>query len=264
VSGKLQVERRGDVADLQLARPGLRNALDEELIGALRSAFDTASADATLRVVLLRGLGKSFCAGADVNYMQRLAQFDHAANLADARALSELFLAISSCPKPVVAQVHGAAIGGGIGLLAACDIVLAAEGTQFALTEVRLGILPAVISPFVLRRLGPAACRALFLSGERIVARRALELGLVDRVVAAEELDATVAATIEQLRSGGPQAQAACKRLLDEIAPLAAAEAAQRTPEYIATQRASAEAREDFAAFFAKRPPDWAAGKDRA
>ena len=264
MSSKLQVERRDDVLDLQLARPELRNALDEELIAALRDAFDAAAGDAAVRVVLLRGLGKSFCAGADVHYMQRLSQFDEAANLADARALSALFLSISSCPKPVVAQLHGAAIGGGVGLAAAADIVIADVGTQFALTEVRLGILPAVISPFVLRRIGPAACRVLFLSGERFSAQRALELGLCDRVVGPEALDAEVAARIEELRLGGPLAQATCKRLLDEIAPLSTAEAATRTPAYIAAQRASAEAREGFAAFFAKRPPSWAAGKERA
>jgi methylglutaconyl-CoA hydratase len=158
----------------------------------------------------------------------------------------------------VIARVHGAAIGGGLGLVAAADIVVAAEGTKFGLSEVRLGILPAVISPFVMRRLGPAACRTFFLSGERFGARRALELGLADRVAALEELDGAVEDVFEAIRLGGPTAQAACKRLLDEIAPLSLEEAMRRTPEYIAQQRATEEAREGFAAFFEKRPPAWA------
>jgi methylglutaconyl-CoA hydratase len=145
-----------------------------------------------------------------------------------------------------------------VGLVSASDLVVATEGTKFGLSEVRLGILPAVISPFVVRRIGPGAARPLFLTGDRFDARRAFELGLVDQVVASEALDAAVSGWVAALRSGGPLAQAAIKRLLDEIAPLPLGEATQRTPEYIATQRATEEAREGFAAFFAKRPPRWA------
>jgi len=264
LSDKLAITRRDDVMELCLSRPELRNALDEELIGALGDALRAAGEDDGIRVVLLRGEGKSFCAGADIHYMQRLADYDHESNLRDARELSAAFLAISSCPKPVLAQVHGAAIGGGVGLVAASDIVIAAEGTQFALTETRLGILPAVISPFVLRRLGPAACRSLFLTGERFSARRALELGLCDRVVSSEELGPATEETISMLRLGGPSAQAASKALLDEIADLPVREAVQRTPEYIARQRATEEAKEGFAAFFEKRAPRWARSKGDA
>ena len=258
MSGSLRSEREAGVLTLALARPDVRNALDETLIGELRTAIDAASVDTSIRVVVLSGDGKSFCAGADIGYMQRLSSFGHAENLVDAQQLSDLFLAISSCSKPVIAKVHGAAIGGGVGLVAAADIVIAAEGTRFALTEVRLGILPAVISPFVLRRLGPAKCRHLFLTGERFAARRALEIGLCDVVVSADELDAAVDATVQNLRAGGPDAQSACKRLLDEIGPLDVASAAARTPEFIAAQRATDEAKEGFAAFFEKRPAKWA------
>jgi len=244
-----------------LNRPDVRNALDEELIEALRAQLRSIDVDEPARFVVLEGAGKAFCAGADIGYMQRLADFDEAANLSDAERLSDCFLAISDCPKPVVAKVHGAAIGGAVGLIAAADVVIAAEGTMFALAEVRLGILPAVISPFVLRRLGPAACRRLFLTGERFAARRARELGLCDEVVALEELEQGVAQLLSELRLGGPSAQTACKRLLDEVAPLPLHEAVKRTPAAIAGQRATDEAREGFAAFFAKRPAAWAREK---
>jgi len=264
MSEKLLRSLEGDVLHLRLNRPDVRNAIDEDMIGDLTVAVREGGNDAEIRIVVLSGEGKAFCAGADVGYMRRLSEFDEAANLQDARALSDCFLAISDCPKPVVAMVHGAAIGGGVGLVAAADIVIAAEDTKFALTEVRLGILPAVISPFVLRRLGPAACRRLFLSGERFAARRAQELGLCDQVVPAEELDAAVEAMLEQLRFGGPTAQAACKRLLDEIGPLPLHEAARRTPGYIARQRATPEAKEGFSAFFEKRSAAWASREDEA
>lgn len=250
--------RNGDLLELRLNRPDVHNALDESLIAALTAAVRAAAADGSVRIVMLSGAGKSFCAGADIGYMQRLSTYDRQANLADARALSDAFLALAQCPKPVVAKVHGVAIGGGVGLVSACDLVVAAEGAKFGLSEVRLGILPAVISPFVVRRVGPGAARPLFLTGDRFDARRALELGLIDLVVPATDLDSALAGVVASLRLGGPLAQAAIKRLLDEIAPLPLSEATQRTPEYIATQRATDEAREGFGAFFEKRPPRWA------
>ncbi len=257
----LRIEPKPNVLELVLNRPEVRNALDENLIAELGQALAEAETS-DVRAVVLRGEGKSFCAGADIGYMQRLGAFDHDQNMEDARRLSDLFLAISSCTKPVIAQVHGAAIGGGVGLVSAADIVIAAEGTKFALTEVRLGILPAVISPFVLRRLGPAACRRLFLTGERFEARAAQALGLVDQVVAPEDLESAVGNTVENIRRGGPSAQAASKRLLDEIANLSIQEAVVRTPEYIARQRATDEAKEGFASFFDKRPPSWVGETD--
>lgn len=257
MSGKLILRREGDVLNLCLDRPEVRNALDEELIGAVTTALRTEVRDPGVRFVVLRGEGKVFCAGADLQYMQRLASADEATNLEDARHLGDLFSAVSSCPKPVIARVHGAAIGGGVGLVAAADFVVAAEGTKFGFTEVRLGIVPGVISPFALRRLGPSLCRRLFLTGEIFDAARAQGFGLVDACVDAEELDDAVGEILTRLRLGGPQAQSAAKRLLDEVGNLPVQDAVAQAPEYIARQRASDEAREGFAAFLEKRAPAW-------
>lgn len=257
MSDKLIQIAKGSTRELRLNRPEIRNALDEELIEDLTDAIHSAAADSAVRFVLLSGEGKSFCAGADIGYMRRLAEYDHEDNLADARTLSALYEAISGCPKAVVARVQGAAIGGGVGLVAAADVVVAARGTKFGLTEARLGILPAVISPFVLRRLGPGACRTLFLSTQIFTADKAQRLGLVDEIASLEELDATVEVVLKELSLGGPEAQAECKRLLDEIGSLPLAEAKKFTPEYIATQRATDEAKEGFAAYFERRPAKW-------
>jgi methylglutaconyl-CoA hydratase len=258
MSDKLILRREGDVLHICLNRPEVRNALDEELIAAVTTALRHDARDEQTRVVVLQGEGKVFCAGADLQYMQKLSAADHATNLEDARHLGELFSAVSDCPKPVIAQVHGAAIGGGVGLVAASDFVVAAEGTKFGFTETRLGIVPGVISPFALRRLGPAVCRRLFLTAEIFDAHRALEIGLVDHCVAPTELQATTASIIDQLRAAGPKAQAAAKRLLDEIGNLPVEDAVAQAPEHIANQRASREAREGIAAFLEKRSPAWA------
>lgn len=257
MSASLGIERRGEVLHLTLRRPEVRNALDEELVAAMTTALRTEARSPEVRFVVLQGEGKVFCAGADLQYMQRLAAADHATNLEDARRLGELFSAVSDCPRPVIARVHGAAIGGGVGLVAASDFVVAAQGTKFGFTEVRLGIVPGVISPFAVRRLGPSLCRRLFLTGEIFDAARALEFGLVDIAVPADELDDAVEAILDRLRPAGPRAQAAAKRLLDEIAQLPVEDAVAQAPEHIARQRASEEAREGFAAFLEKRAPHW-------
>jgi methylglutaconyl-CoA hydratase len=262
MSEKLILRREGDVLHVCLNRPDVRNAFDTELIAAVTAALRHDARDPRTRVVVLQGEGKVFCAGADLQYMQKLSAADHATNLEDARRLGELFSAVSDCPKPVIARVHGAAIGGGVGLVAASDFVVAAEGTKFGFTETRLGIVPGVISPFALRRLGPAVCRRLFLTAEIFDARRALEIGLVDHCVAPAELDATTGSIIDQLRGSGPGAQAAAKRLLDEIGNLPQEDAVAQAPEHIALQRATQEAREGFAAFLEKRPPAWAHPED--
>ena len=259
---KLLIRREGDVLHLCLNRPEVRNALDEELIGAVTAALRSEARDPLTRVVVIQGEGRVFCAGADLQYMQRLAAADHSTNLEDARRLGELFWALSNCPRPVIAQVHGAAIGGGIGLVAASDFVVAAEGTKFGFTEVRLGIVPGVISPFALRRLGPALCRRLFLTGEIFDARQALEYGLVDHQVPEQDLEETTASVVSKLRVGGPGAQAAAKRLLDDVDNLTVESAVALTPEHIARQRATDEAREGFAAFLEKRPANWVEPED--
>ena len=196
MSATIRMHRDGDVLTVSLARPDARNALDEATIGALTEAMRGPAAADDVRFVVLRGEGKVFCAGADLAYMQRSADADEAANVADAERLAALFDAIASCPHPVIAAVHGAAMGGGVGLVAASDLAVAAEGTRFGFTEARLGIVPGVISPYALRRLGPAIARRLFLTAEIFDAAAALQFGLVDEVVAAEGLDtATASAT---------------------------------------------------------------------
>lgn len=257
MSDKLVVRREGDVLHLCLHRPEVRNALDEELIAAVTQTLREDARDPRTRVVVIQGEGKVFCAGADLQYMQRLASADQATNLEDARRLGELFSSVSNCPRPVIAQVHGAAIGGGVGLVAASDFVVAAEGTKFGFTEVRLGIVPGVISPFALRRLGPALCRQLFLTGEIFDAAQALDFGLVDHCVPEADLEDVTASIVARLRVGGPGAQAAAKRLLDDVDNLTIETAVAQTPEHIARQRATAEAREGFAAFLEKRAASW-------
>lgn len=257
MSDGLKVQVRGDVLELVLERPDVRNALDEALIAALTRALIEDAVAPELRFVVLRGAGPVFCAGADLAYMQRIARASEAENLADATRLGALFTAISGCPRPVVVVVHGAAIGGGVGLVAAADLAIATEGTKFGFTEVRLGIVPGVISPFAIRRLGPTVARRLFLTGEIFSAEQALHHGLVDEVCAPAALDAVLAATLERLRVAGPAAQTATKRLVDEVASLPLAEAVERTPAHIARQRATDEAREGLQAFFEKRPPAW-------
>lgn len=254
---RLRLEPDGDVLTIVLDRPDVRNALDEGAIDELTEALRGPAAEPAVRFVVLRGEGKVFCAGADIDYMRRLAGADDATNQADARRLGGLFDAIAGCPHPVIAAVHGAAIGGGIGLVAAADLVVATEGTKFGFTEVRLGIVPGVISPYAVRRLGPAVARRLFLTGEIFAAPAARDFGLVDEVVADDGLDAAIDRWVERLRIGGPGAQTAVKRLLDDVLDVPLSEAVQRTPAHIARQRATDEAREGFAAFFERRPPSW-------
>lgn len=258
MSAGLQLRNKGDVLELVLDRPAVRNALDEELIAALTHALREDALAPSVRFVVLRAEGKAFCAGADLAYMQRMAQADDATNLADAARLAALFEAITTCARPVVVAVNGAAMGGGVGLVVAADFALAADTARFGFTEVRLGIVPGVISPFVLRRVSPAVARRLFLTGEVFGAEAALGMGLIDEVCAAEALDARVQDTLGRLRAGGPGAQTATKRLVDAIASLPLHEAVQQTPAHIARQRATDEAREGMRAFFEKRPPSWA------
>jgi methylglutaconyl-CoA hydratase len=261
--GVLAIERQGSRLTLLLQRPERRNALDETTIAALTRAFREDALQDGVRVVVLAGEGKSFCAGADLAYMQRLAAADKETNLKDAAALGELFRAVYECPRPVIARVQGAAIGGGLGLVAAVDIAVATPDAKFGFTEARLGIVPGVISPFAMRRIGVAACRRLFLTAEIFDGAEARRLGLVDHLAEESRLDAVVDSQVEALRVGGPQAQAASKRLLDEIADLDLPAAMEVTPKHIADQRATAEAAEGFRAFFEKRSAEWV-GEDDA
>ncbi len=258
---RLRVDRDGPVSRVTLARPEVRNAFDEVLIAELTAAFSRLDADAATRVVVLSGDGPSFCAGADVNWMRRAGSYSPAENEADALLLAKMLRGIDSCGKPVVALAHGAAIGGGVGLVAAADIAIAAEGTVFSLSEVKLGILPSVISPYVLRAIGPRAARDVFLTGDRFDAGEALRLGLVHAVVPGGELAAAGAKKVASLLTSGPQAVGVAKRLIEQVAGKTPDEAMLLTVRTIAERRASDEAKEGLTAFLEKRPPSWAAKK---
>lgn len=253
----LLVERDGGVARVTLNRPKVHNAFNGELIDALLGAFDELEADDSTRVVVLAGAGRSFCAGADLKWMRSMALAGD--NQGDARRLAGLFDRVDRFPKPVVGRIQGAAIGGGTGLVAACDIPIAAARAKFAFSEVRLGLAPAVISPFVIARIGASAAREWFLTGARFDAARACALGLVCRVEPDEAaLDAAVAEVVDALLLGAPKAQAACKALARTVATLDRATAFDHTAALIADLRAAPEGQEGMLAFLQQRKPSWA------
>jgi methylglutaconyl-CoA hydratase len=257
----LRVEREGAVATVTLARPDVRNAFDEAMIADLTAAFTALGREAGLRVVVLSGEGKTFCAGADVAWMRRAAGYSAEENREDARRMARMLRTIDTCPRPVVGRIRGAAIGGGVGLAAVCDIAVAARGTVFSLAEVKLGILPAAISPYVLRAIGPRHARDLFLTGERFDADEARRIGLVHSVAEDADLDAAVGRKIDALLSSGPEAVAAAKRLIETVAPLTIDAAFSVTSEAIAERRASEEGREGLSAFLEKRKPRWSGSR---
>ena len=253
----LKIEYRDGVATVTLARPDTRNALNAGLIEEITHSMEDLAERDGVRVVVLTGEGDYFCAGADIGYMRDTAGFSYEDNQRDARKLAAMFGAVEECPKPVVARVKGAAIGGGVGLVAAADIGIGEEGTAFAFTEVRLGISPATIAPFVLRKIGYSQARALFLSGERFDATRACEVGLVHQVAPKGRLDAAVQEKVEGLLSGGPEALAATKALLRELRTAAPGEVTEITARRIAELRTGREGQEGLTAFMEKREPAW-------
>lgn len=250
-------ERDGRVVRVTLNRPELRNAFDDRLIEEATSLFERLAGDGSVRVIVLSGAGKSFCAGADLGWMGRMVAYTREENARDSARLADLFRVIDATPKPVVGRIHGAALGGGTGLTAVCDVALAAEGTLFGTTEVRLGILPAVISPYVVRKIGETNARVWFLTGERYDAAEALRVGLVHRVVPEAELDAAVDATVTSLLSGGPEALAEAKVLAMTMGRLPLDEAIPHSIERIAARRVSAEGQEGMSAFLGKRKAAW-------
>ncbi len=257
----LQLTRDGAVATVTLNRPGIHNAFHPDLIIELTETFSSLGAEPGVRVVVLAGAGKSFSAGADLNWMRESAGFSEADNEADARRMAALFETIDTCPKPVVARVQGAALGGGVGLVACADIAVAADEAVFGLTEVRLGVAPAVISPFVLRKIGPSEARRWALTGDRFDARTARRLGLVHEVVPLEGLDAAVQIEVGLLLKGGPEAQAEIKRLIRSVAFRDPVEVRDDTAALIARLRAGAEGRAGLAAFLDKHEPSWHGGR---
>ena len=254
----LRVEREGARARVVLARPGVRNAFNAELIARLRDTFSELGDDASVRVVVLAGEGKTFCGGADVNWMRGALELGEDDNVRDAEAMSDMYRAIDRCPKAVIARVHGAALGGGAGLCAVADAVVAEESTVFGFTETKLGIVPAVISPFALAKIGVSHARRLFLTGERFDARRAQAIGLVHEVVPADALDAAVDAIAAELDSAGPSAVAAAKALIPAVRAASYEESRAITARAIAKQRTSEEGQEGLRAFLERRTAAWA------
>ena len=263
VSDGLRLERTGRagvVARVTLTRPDVHNAFNAELIGDLRHQFRRLADEPpeSLRAVVLAGVGPSFCAGADVSWMRASLGLTREQNEQDAMVMAEMFDAIDRCPVPVVARVHGAALGGGMGLCAVSDLVIAEAGTKFGFTETRLGILPAVISPFVIAKIGETHARALFPGGRRFDATRALRIGLVHEVVEGEEaLNAALETAITDLLAAGPTAARAAKAVIREVRGLPHESTRWHTARRIAGQRTSSEGQEGLRAFLEKRPPAW-------
>ena len=251
----VETTREGAVATVTLNTPDVRNALGPELIAGVTDAFAGLATDGTCRVVVLTGAGTAFCAGADLAWMRASRELTEAENVADAGRAQAMLEAVDGCPKAVVARVNGHAMGGGAGLVACADVAVAADGARFAFSEARLGLIPAMISPYVLRALGPGPTRALFTTARAFDAAEALRLGLVHEVVPADGLDAATAGWIDRLLEAGPEAIAECKRLVrDASAPLALPDLAER----LARARASDEGQEGVTAFLEKRKPRWA------
>ncbi len=252
---KVRVESSGGITRITLARPELRNAFDDELILELGAAFGHLPAGT--RVVVLAGDGQAFCAGADLGWMKASIGFSEAENARDAKKLAGMFQAVDHAPCAVIARVQGAALGGGAGLAACCDIVVAESNARFGFTEVRLGLIPAVISPFVIRRIGPARARRYFVTGELFAAEEARRIGLADEVVPAEVLDATIEGLAQSVVKCGPQAVDAAKRLIRVIETSDSAAAHAYAADTIAALRVQPEAQEGMRAFLEKRAPRW-------
>jgi methylglutaconyl-CoA hydratase len=262
VSDLLRVSRDGPFVLVTLTRPDVRNAFNAALIEELRAAFDQLALEPpeSLRGAVLAGEGRVFCAGADVEWMRAAVGLSVEDNERDAAAMQAMFAAIDACPVPVIARVQGAALGGGMGLCAVSDIVVATANATFGFTEPKLGIIPAVISTFVVPKIGESHARALFATGERFDAERARHIGLVHEVVADDAaLDARVAAVLDELRSAGPTAIRTAKALVRDIRTLGPEGASRHTPRHIAQQRTSEEGQEGLAAFLEKRDPRWKA-----
>lgn len=254
----VEIKHAESVATVKLNRPDSHNAMTPAMMAALTTAFQALGADDAVRLIVLTGNGRSFCAGADINNMKAAGDATYAENVADAQAIFDLMLAVDSCPRPVIGRVNGAAIGGGAGLVSCCDSVVAVERATFAFSETRLGLIPAVISPFVLAKIGAGYARELFLSGERFKAPYARHIGLVHHVAVDEaELDALVAGRVEQFLAGAPEAQTAAKAVIRTVNGRPKEEMRDYTATQIAHRRESSEGREGMAAFLEKREPEW-------
>jgi len=245
------------IARVTLNRPEIHNAFNEKMIRELLDLFTNFAEDESVRVIVLTGEGKSFCAGADLMWMKQIIDYSYEQNLEESLRLSDLLYLMYTLPKPTIARVNGAAIGGGAGLMSVCDLVIASEHAKIGLSEVKMGLVPACISPYVVRRVGENVCRELFLTGERVDAQRALSLRLVNKIVPPEELDAAVEDLTKKLLTSAPNALALCKELLHKVPLLQLEKAKRYTAEIIASLRVSGEGQEGMAAFLEKRRPKW-------
>lgn len=258
----LEVTRQDGVARVTLNRPELRNAFDDALIGKLSQAFAELAVDRSVRMIVLAGNGPAFCAGADLNWMKRMAGYSYEENLADAKGLADMLAALDRLPKPTIARVHGPVFAGGTGLVAACDIAVGTPEAKFCLSEAKLGLSPATISPYVIRAMGERLARRYFLTAEVFDAQEAYRIGMLSLLVPAGELDAAVAELVKHLLAGGPESHAKIKALIRDVAgrrpdDALAAETAQR----IAEIRGSPEGKEGIAAFLEKRKASWCSPK---
>jgi methylglutaconyl-CoA hydratase len=254
----LEVTRQGGVARVTLNRPELRNAFDDSLIKRLHQTFDELSGDKTIRVMVLAGNGPAFCAGADLNWMKRMAGYSYDQNLADAQALADMLAALDRLPKPTIARVHGPVFAGGTGLVAACDIAVGTPEAKMCLSEAKLGLSPATISPYVMRAMGERTARRYFLTAEVFDAEEALRIGMLSLLVPTNELDSAVGKLIENLLAGGPESHAKIKALIRDVVGRRADDAlAAETAQRIAEIRGSAEGKEGIAAFLEKRKASW-------
>jgi len=253
----IRVERKDRVGRVWLDRSEVRNAFNAVMIGELRDALGVMADDAAVRVIVISGRGSSFCAGADLAWMRDVARFSKDENMRESLDLAQCMYDLYAIPKPTIARVNGPAIGGGTGFVSACDIAVASTEARFGLSEVKIGVVPAVISPYLVRRIGESRARQYFLTGERFDARRAQEIGLVNIAVEPAALDRTVEGLVSSLRSSGPEALAKAKELLARVPGMSFAEAKRYTAEMIAGLRRSAEAQEGMAAFLEKRKPKW-------
>ncbi len=260
MSTSLKIDVTNDIGSITLNRPDVRNAFNDEVIAEITQAFTELGQRDDVRCIVLAAEGTAFCAGADLNWMRRMADFSREENLADAGKLAEMLRVIYECPKPTVARVQGDVVAGGMGLVACCDVAVSVESAGYCLSEVKLGLIPATISPYVIRALGVRASHRYFLTAERFSAQEALRLGFVHEVVAADQLDAKVHEITQALVKNSPNAVKVCKKLLQDVAyaeisqPLVA-----KTVEGIADIRSSFEGREGVSAFLSKRKPSWLA-----
>jgi methylglutaconyl-CoA hydratase len=258
----LEVTRQGGVARVTLNRPELRNAFDDSLIKRLHQSFDEIARDKAIRVMVLAGNGPAFCAGADLNWMKRMAGYSYDQNLADAKALADMLAALDRLPKPTIARVHGPVFAGGTGLVAACDIAVGTPEANMCLSEAKLGLSPATISPYVMRAMGERMARRYFLTAEVFDAQEALRIGMLSLLVQPAELDSTIESLVKHLLAGGPESHAKIKALIRDVAGRRADDAlAAETAKRIAEIRGSPEGKEGIAAFLEKRKASWCSPK---